>query len=189
MNLLELSQTIRAIRKKQGVTVEYLAKKSGFSKGFISQVENFRTTPSLKVLQRIADALGVDMGGLFQGDDPAPACSYCHLDEGDELVRDDNQRYGMRYLSLAYRQIGRQMNPFIVEYRPGEEVRPFLMHDTEEFFVLLEGEVICCAPDEAHSRKMCAGDTVYFRANLPHRVVLAGDCTYAKALIVYAPNA
>lgn len=189
MDLLHISQKIRQLRQAQGMTVEQLASRSGVSKGFISQVENFRTTPSLKVLQRIADALGVDMGGLFQSENQAPACSYCHLDEGEELVRDDNLRYGMRYLSLAYRQIGRQMNPFIVEYRPGEEVRPFLMHDTEEFFVLLEGDVICCAPDEAHCRRMRAGDTVYFRANLPHRVVLAGDCTYAKALIVYAPNA
>ena len=188
MDLLHISQKIREIRQAQGMTVEQLASRSGVSKGFISQVENFRTTPSLKVLQRIADALGVDMSGLFQSGDAAPACSYCHLDEGEELVRDDNLRYGMRYLSLAYRQIGRQMNPFIVEYRPGDEIRPFLMHDTEEFFVLLEGEVVCCAPDEAHSRRMSAGDTVYFRANLPHRVLLAAPCTYAKALISYGPN-
>ncbi len=32
MNLLELSQTIRKVRHSQGMTVEQLAKKSGFSK-------------------------------------------------------------------------------------------------------------------------------------------------------------
>ena len=42
MNLLEISQTIRKIRIEQKMTVEQLAKASGFSKGFISQVENFR---------------------------------------------------------------------------------------------------------------------------------------------------
>ena len=66
MDLLHISQKIRQLRQAQGMTVEQLAARSGVSKGFISQVENFRTTPSLKVLQRIADALGVDMGGLFQ---------------------------------------------------------------------------------------------------------------------------
>ena len=189
MDLLHVSQKIRQLRQRQGMTVEQLAAKSGVSKGFISQVENFRTTPSLKVLQRIAEALGVEIGGLFQTGDPAPECSYCRLDEGEELVRDDNFRFGMRYLALAYRQIGRKMNPFVVEYRPGAETRPFLMHDTEEFFVLLAGEVVCCAPDEAHARRMSAGDTVYFRANLPHRVLLADGCEYARALIVYAGNA
>lgn len=189
MDLLHVSQKIRQLRQRQGMTVEQLAAKSGVSKGFISQVENFRTTPSLKVLQRIADALGVDLAELFHAGDPAPECSYCNLGDGVELVRDDNFRYGMRYLALAYRQIGRKMNPFIVEYRPAEEVRPFLMHDTEEFFVLLEGRVVCCAPDEAHARTMSVGDTVYFRANLPHRVRLADGCPCARALIVYAENA
>ena len=54
MNLPELSQTIRKVRLAQGMTVDQLAQKSGFSKGFISQVENFRITPSLKALIRIA---------------------------------------------------------------------------------------------------------------------------------------
>ena len=54
MNLLELSQNIRKVRIEQDMTVEALAKASGFSKGFISQVENFRLTPSLKALTRIA---------------------------------------------------------------------------------------------------------------------------------------
>ena len=45
MNLLELSQTIRKVRQTQKMTVEQLARRSGFSKGFISQVENFRITP------------------------------------------------------------------------------------------------------------------------------------------------
>ena len=57
MDMIQLSQTSRKIRLGQNMTIEQLAQKSGFSKGFISQVENFRTTPSLKVLQRIADAL------------------------------------------------------------------------------------------------------------------------------------
>ena len=182
MDLLHISQKIREIRQAQGMTVEQLASRSGVSKGFISQVENFRTTPSLKVLQRIADALGVDMSGLFQSGDAAPACSYCHLDEGEELVRDDNLRYGMRYLSLAYRQIGRQMNPFIVEYRPGEEVRPFLMHDTEEFFVLLEGEVICCAPDETQSRRMTAAGHERSRGADGRKTEALRLCVWSAAL-------
>ena len=65
MNLLELSQTIREIRRKQGMTVENLAAKSGFSKGFISQVENFRITPSLKALMRISSALGVPLESVI----------------------------------------------------------------------------------------------------------------------------
>ena len=66
MNLLELSQTIRRLRLERRLTVEQLALRSGFSKGFISQVENFRISPSLKALNRIAEALEVDLKSLFE---------------------------------------------------------------------------------------------------------------------------
>ena len=70
MDLLQISQNIRNIRQSQKMTVEQLAAKSGFSKGFISQVENFRVTPSLKALDKIAVALGLSLGDLFQENGP-----------------------------------------------------------------------------------------------------------------------
>ena len=72
MDLLQISQNIRNIRQSQKMTVEQLAAKSGFSKGFISQVENFRVTPSLKALDKIASALGLDLSDLFQESGPSP---------------------------------------------------------------------------------------------------------------------
>ena len=69
MNLLKLSQNIRRVRLAQGMTVAGLAEKSGFSKGFISQVENFRQSPSLKALLKISDALGVSLSALFDEDE------------------------------------------------------------------------------------------------------------------------
>lgn len=186
MDLLHISQNIRSVRLSQGMTVEQLAARSGFSKGFISQVENFRVTPSLNSLNKIADALGLRIADLFQTESPAPEYSFGRIDEGEELLRDDNLRYGLRYFALAYRQIGRLMNPFIVEYTPASEERAFMMHDTEEFFLLLEGEVEYRLMDENTCRFMRTGDTLYMKANLPHRVSLAGKCTFAKALIVYS---
>lgn len=187
MDLLQISQKIRAIRQSQKMTVEQLAAKSGFSKGFISQVENFRLTPSLKALDKIAAALGLSMGTLFQDSGPSPEYSFGHLDEGEEVIRDDNLHFGIRYFALAYRQIGRQINPFIVEYTPAAEERDFMMHDTEEFFLLLDGELEYSLFDRNNTRIMHQGDTLYMKANIPHQVRLHGDCSFARALIVYSP--
>ncbi|MBR2427767.1 MAG: helix-turn-helix transcriptional regulator [Lentisphaeria bacterium] len=186
MNLLELSQTIRSIRKKQGVTVEYLAKKSGFSKGFISQVENFRITPSLKALIRIAEALGVSVENLFNGQQsPGKPYSFGKLTDGTVLDRDAGEMHGIHYSALAYSQIGRKMDPFIIEYTPGSP-RDFLFHETEEFFVLLEGQLDYYIYDDTNCRRLGPGDTVYMMANIPHRVSLPENCTSAKALVVYS---
>lgn len=186
MNLLELSKTIRDLRKKQGMTVDALAKKSGFSKGFISQIENFRITPSLKALMRISSALGVSPEELFSGNSlPVKPYSFGKLSDGEVFDRDAGAEHGIHYLALAHRQIGRKMDPFIIEYTPGPE-REFLMHDTEEFFVLLEGELDYCIYDDNTRQHMIQGDTVYMRANVPHRVILPADCPRARALVIYS---
>lgn len=185
MNLLELSQTIREVRQAQKMTVEQLANRSGFSKGFISQVENFRITPSLKALSKIADALGIKVSDLFSGNGHGEQVSFGNLEDGVELQRDDNTEYGIRYLALAHRQIGRKMDPFIIEYTPAPR-RELMTHESEEFFVLLEGEVEYCVYDTKEPRLLKPGGTVYMKANVPHSVSLAGGCRYAKALVLYS---
>lgn len=190
MNLLKLSQNIRRIRQAQGMTVAGLAERSGFSKGFISQIENFRQNPSLKSLMKIADALGVSFSELFD-EDGASGREYLfgRIDEGEKLNRDNGDEYGINYLALAYRQIGRRMNPFIIEYTNSSRQREFLRHEMEEFFVLLEGEIDFRIFDDGHPHLMKVGDTVYLKANIPHRVVLADGCDHARAFAVYADPA
>ena len=185
MDLLRISQNIRHIRQSQGMTLEQLAVKSGFSKGFVSQVENFRITPSLKALNKLSEALGVEISRIFSGETPAPEFTFGRIDTGEPVTREDEAEYGIDYHALAYRQIGRMMEPFLIEYHPSNEDRDFKMHDTEEFFTLLEGELDFFVIDAENVHRMKAGDTVYLRANLPHKVHLAEGCTYAKALSVY----
>ena len=187
MNLPELSQTIRKVRLAQGMTVDQLAQKSGFSKGFISQVENFRITPSLKALIRIAEALGIPMSKLFDENGQNAEYTFGSLNCGEEIQRNDNTQYGIRYLALAYRQIGRKMDPFVLEYTPATP-REFMFPDTEEFFVLLEGEIEFYLYDDQNKRTMKAGDTLYMRANIPHRVTLCKGCKYAKAMSIYSDS-
>ena len=174
MNLLELSQTIRRLRQERGLTVEQLAQRSGFSKGFISQVENFRLSPSLKALNRIAEALGVELKTLFESESGKAQYVFGTTDDGLELQRDNSAEHGMRYLAFA------------VEYRAGATPRDFLAHETEEFFVLISGRVRFYVYGDATFQELGPGGTVYLKANSPHRVELVPGVPEAKALIVYS---
>ena len=186
MNLLELSQTIRRLRLERRLTVEQLAQRSSFSKGFISQVENFRISPSLKALNRIAEALGVELKNLFEHSGKSAEYSFGTISEGMELQRDNSSEYGMRYLALAGGLSGRKLDPFVVEYRKTASPRDFLAHETEEFFVLMSGEVNFYVYDNNTVRRLTPGETVYLKANVPHRAEAASGCSEAKALIVYS---
>jgi len=186
MNLLEISQTIRKVRQSQGMTVEQLARRSGFSKGFISQVENFRQTPSLRAMIRISEALGLPLSTLFgEEGQQAPQYSFGSLDTGSEIFRNDGEKFGIRYFALAFKQLGRKMDPILIEYTPASP-RDFLLHDSEEFFLLLDGSLNYYIYDNANCQEMHHGDTVYLKANIPHRVELPEGCSYARGLVIYS---
>ena len=186
MDLLTVARNVRKWRLARRLTVEQLAARSGFSKGFISQVENFRTTPSLKAVGRIAEVLGVEVADLFADGSPMPNYTFGRLDRGDEINRDDSARYGMCYRALAIHHPDRELEPFTIEYTPAEAHRELMMHDSEEFFAVLEGEVEFHIVGEPAPRRMTPGDTVYMRANLPHKAELASGCPHARALVIYS---
>lgn len=188
MAISRISQNIRSFRIAQGMTVDQLAAKSGFSKGFISQVENFRVSPSLKALDKIAGALGIEMALLFQQETNTPDYTFSNLDGGEEVSRDNGGHFGIIYHALAYRQIGRSMDPFLIEYHTSDAERDFMLHDTEEFYILLEGELDFFIIDEKNCTHMKTGDTLYMKANLPHKVRLSENCKYAKALVIYSES-
>jgi transcriptional regulator with XRE-family HTH domain len=60
-----LGERISEIRRSNGLTQEFLAEKSGYSVDFISLVERGLNAPSVAGLERIAQALKVEVKDLF----------------------------------------------------------------------------------------------------------------------------
>src|SRR5262245_37540343 len=56
---------VRRRRLDAGLSLRTLARRTGFSPSFISQVENGLVSPSIASMERIADALGVTLGEFF----------------------------------------------------------------------------------------------------------------------------
>lgn len=67
MNTLELLSTnILSYRKNLGLTQVALAERIGITKKHLLNIEKGRILPSAVILDRIAEALGVKVGNLFQ---------------------------------------------------------------------------------------------------------------------------
>ena len=60
-----VGEHVRHLRVQAGVSVRTLAKQSGFSPSFISQVENGQVSPSISSMEKIAAAVGVSLGDFF----------------------------------------------------------------------------------------------------------------------------
>jgi transcriptional regulator with XRE-family HTH domain len=62
-----LGARIKALRTERALQQRQLAEKAELTPSMVSQIESGRLTPSLNTLRRLADALGVTIGTLFDG--------------------------------------------------------------------------------------------------------------------------
>jgi putative transcriptional regulator len=60
-----VSEKLRTIRKKNGLTQAELARRVGVSRSYINKIENGEAKPSLSLLERIASILDVSIKDFF----------------------------------------------------------------------------------------------------------------------------
>jgi len=62
---MNLGPLIRRYRKEKKLTLKATAEKAGISEGFLSQVENDVSSPSVDTLVKICTAIGIEPGNLL----------------------------------------------------------------------------------------------------------------------------
>ncbi len=91
MNLVELAQRIRSLRLDRRMTLEQVASQTGLTQSWLSKVENFRVTPSLPALAKIAAALRITLSELVEGLDQRPRLILVKKDERKVVHRDPSE--------------------------------------------------------------------------------------------------
>ena len=62
---MDIGKRLRALRKAKGLSQRDIEDRTGLPKAYVSIVENGRTTPTLQMLERWAEALDVELYQLF----------------------------------------------------------------------------------------------------------------------------
>ncbi len=65
---MNMTEKIKTQRKKKGFTLKALAERVGCTDAYISQIETGKAKPSIKVLQKIAKVLEVEIRDLLNND-------------------------------------------------------------------------------------------------------------------------
>ena len=169
MNLVELATRLKAARREAGLTLDQLAERAGLAKGILSKVENFRVTPSLPSLVKIAGALEIPLEKLFEGIGVDNDTSTCIVKKADRKEVERDPEYStIRYYDMAPSRAWRKMDPFEVNIPAGGGRLEPIPHEGEEFLTVLEGTIAFQLGDESHT--LNAGDSAYFNAEVPHCV-------------------
>ena len=165
-----LGQRIRLVRTDRGMTLADVARDTGLSTGFLSQVENGVTNVSLGALYRIAGALRITAPELLtQGAEPI--VSVVRRDEGPWRSADDADPPQLARMLTSTPRRRMEVRECIVP--PGFRSDPAWSHAGEEVLHVLEGSV--SVELEGHGLETLeAGDTIVFEATVPHRWI-GGD--------------
>ena len=152
------NESIKILRKQKGLTLEELAKRTGFTKGYLSKIERSDKQPPFATLQVIATALDTTLQDLLSFVEPqtlerSPETPPHPVVHKTKLVLNNYQTYCMA--------------PFVLTLGKGET--EVLVHSDEEFVYVLSGEMQLRAGEQLVD--MCAGDSYYLESNVPHSYI------------------
>lgn len=161
-----LGQVVRSLREQQGLSVRTLAKASGFSPSFISQVENGLASPSIASMEKIAHALGVSLSGFFAAERSDPDSPVVvRAGEGEELASEWSQAT-LHALSPSWES--RTLSPVLLTLAPGgRSGSEPTGHQGEEFAIVLSGAVRLRLKDTTHALE--SGDAIHLTPETPHQ--------------------
>lgn len=177
---IKIAEKIKNLRLEKNITLDDLGKSTGFTKGYLSKLENSKKVPPIATLSRIAKALGVEIADFFDREINHPRHSIVRKDERKPVIR-DGTLFGYYYESIAYRKHQKKMEPFIITLVPHAKDHTIFDHKGEELMFVLEGRMRAFLGDEEYI--LNEGDCLYFDSSIPHRGECVGD-KEARCLIV-----
>ena len=161
---MDIGSKIRELRILNGLTQEELADRSELSKGFISQLENDVTSPSISTLEDILQCLGLTISEFFSRDDEPPQTVFGEEDYFEK--KDDELGNATTWIiPNAQKNI---MEPIRLSLKAGGSTYPDNPHEGEEFGYVLKGEIVIVLGKERYKAK--AGESFYYTPDRKHYI-------------------
>ncbi|MFF1380116.1 helix-turn-helix domain-containing protein [Streptomyces sp. NPDC058308] len=157
---LRVGSAVRRRRRQLELTLAVVAERSGLSVPFLSQIENERARPSMRSLQRVADALCTTDVELLAAADPARTVEVVRADDDTDL-NGCTPDARVRELARGHHQL--HALEFIGDHDEGREFQ----HRNDELMYVVEGAVEMEAEGRAY--RLGRGDTLFLTGGVRHR--------------------
>ena len=164
----QIGLRIRGLRAERNVTLEQLAAEVSLTKGQLSRIENGKVSVPVSTLTRIAAALGVSPGTLFQSSDAKPRAKLVSKKQRRVTVG-RGSKLGHFYESLAYDlPFEKAFEPYLmtIEEKRIDPRQNVFKHPGHEMLFMLEGKM-----DYRHAGEIYhlePGDSLFFDGAIEH---------------------
>jgi XRE family transcriptional regulator, regulator of sulfur utilization len=171
-----LARNLVSLRHTRGLTQDGLARNAGVPRSTIANLESGEGNPSLSVLVKVAQALGVPIDELLA----SPRAMVRRWNADEVALR--NKGRGVTIRPLVPEPVPDSMME-VMEFAPGAVMggTPHLP-GTREFFTCMEGRVRLLVAGEVYS--LDKGDVLAFPGNLPHSYQNADGVAPARGVSV-----
>lgn len=166
--MYDIGSRIRQLRIKYDLTLEELASRTELTKGFLSQLENNLTSPSLQTLEDISEALGVTMSQFFAEEQ----------DEQIVFTPDDafvDEQDGMTINWIVPNAQKNEMEPILLALDPHTSSKNIDPHEGEEFGYVISGKIYLVTSKHKDGLLVKKGDTFYIRGTDAHHIENRSD--------------
>jgi transcriptional regulator with XRE-family HTH domain len=172
-----VGERLRELRIGRRLTLKEVASKAGVTEGFLSQVERGRSSPSLKTLQALANALGLTPGDIFDSS-ARELPHFVSRDKRGTIELGPISKYRVSPTSITRLEvIGGTFQP---EASAGD---PYTHGDSDEVCVVLSGHIV--AEIAGTEFEMTAGDALSYRSSMLHTFRALGEAS--EVLWVISP--
>ena len=161
---MDIGATLRRLRLSRNLTQEDLADRCELSKGFISQVENNLTSPSIATLRDMIECLGTTLKQFFS----ESAQEKIVFRNEDMFEKEDEELLKGSIVWLVPSAQKNQMEPMLVTLGPGGRTAEFPAHDGEEFGYVLSGRVVLVTGSIRHM--VNKGESFCLHPDGPHHI-------------------
>ncbi|MEG1255735.1 XRE family transcriptional regulator [Clostridium sp.] len=176
---MQIGEKIKRLRIEKQLTQEELANRCELSKGFISQIENDLTSPSIATLMDILQILGTNLNEFFS-EKVNERVSF--TDDDMFETEDEELKYKLKWLVPDAQK--NQMEPIMLILEPSGRYKEEEPHEGEEFGLVLYGIVNLHLGDKVY--KIRKGESFYFKPKANHYISNAGK-TEATVIWVSTP--
>ncbi len=159
-----IGRKLKSSRLKRDKTIQELAEMSRVSSNMISRIERGLTIPSVEILMKLADALGLSLSYFVEEAEKGSTVIFTKEGHGEPVFFFED-KHQITSLLQGLRDPG--FSVFIDTLEPHcDSGEGGMVHTGEEFAMVLEGSLYFCVDGEDYLLKK--GDSIGFKATLPH---------------------